>query len=148
MKQKPSTEWAGDAARKPVKGNEWFATFTFMDVSGAIGSSFFRSIRSNGTVQREIFLLGAEDTDTEEYDRHVIAHEWGHYLEDAFSRSDSVGGPHALGDQLDMRVAFGEGWGNAFSAMVERDPVYKDTLGPAQNTGFYLDVESEIVPNC
>ena len=55
-----------------------------------------------------ICLVGAADQDTDEYDRHVIAHESGHYLEYYFSRSDSIGGPHALPDQLDLRVAFGE----------------------------------------
>ncbi len=105
---------------------------------GEIGTSFYRGGPGGG-----IFLLGAENDDTEEYDRHVIAHEWGHYLEDTFSRSDSIGGPHTRGDQLDMRVAFGEGWGNALSAMATGDSVYKDTLGPAQGAGFDLDIEQE-----
>jgi hypothetical protein len=102
--------------------------------TGEIGTSFFRSGFG-------IFLLGAEDADTEEYDRHVIVHEWGHYFEDAFSRSDSIGGPHTRGDQLDMRVAFGEGWGNALSAMVTGDSVYRDVSGPQQGDGFGFNVE-------
>jgi hypothetical protein len=106
--------------------------------SGEIGTSFFRTGPDGG-----IFLLGAANQDTEEYDRHVIAHEWGHYLEAEFSRSDSIGGPHTTGDQLDMRVAFGEGWGNAFSAMVTGDSVYRDTMGPQQSFGFAFDVEGE-----
>ena len=105
---------------------------------GEIGTSFYRSGPGGG-----IFLLGAENSDTEEYDRHVIAHEWGHYLEAQFSRSDSIGGPHTTGDQLDMRVAFGEGWGNALSAMVTGDSVYRDTLGAGQGQGFDFDVEGE-----
>ena len=105
---------------------------------GEIGTSFYRSGPGGG-----IFLLGAENSDTEEYDRHVIAHEWGHYLEAQFSRSDSIGGPHTTGDQLDMRVAFGEGWGNALSAMVTGDSVYRDTLAAGQGQGFDFDVEGE-----
>jgi hypothetical protein len=104
--------------------------------TGEIGTSFFRSGPGGG-----IFLLGAENDDTEEYDRHVIAHEWGHYFEHRFSRSDSIGGPHTRDDQLDMRVAFGEGWGNAVSAMITGDSLYKDTLSTAQSFGFSFNVE-------
>src|SRR5690606_26346255 len=90
--------------------------------SGQIGSSFF--VPSLG-----IYLLGAENQDTDEYDRHVIAHEWGHYFEHSFSRSDSIGGPHTRGDHLDMRVAFGEGFGNALAAMITGDSIYRDVVG-------------------
>jgi len=89
-----------------------------------------------------LYILGDEDLDTDEYDDHVIAHEWGHYYEDKFSRSDSIGGPHGGEDTLDIRVAFGEGWGNAFSGMALEDPVYFDTFGDAQANGFNFNVES------
>lgn len=89
-----------------------------------------------------LFILGDEDSDTDEYDDHVVAHEWGHYYEDKFSRSDNIGGQHSGDDILDIRVAFGEGWGNAFSAMALDNPIYFDTLGVAQASGFYFDVES------
>jgi hypothetical protein len=106
---------------------------------GEIGGSFYNP--SLG-----IFLLGAADTDTDEYDRHVIAHEWAHYFEDVFSRSDSFGGPHTLSDQLDPRVAFGEGWGNAFSAMVAANPIYVDAFGSGQSRSFSFDIEGPLVP--
>jgi hypothetical protein len=86
-------------------------------------------------------LVGAADQDTDEYDRHVIAHELGHYLEYYFSRSDSIGGPHALSDQLDMRLAFGEAWGTAFAAMATGDSIYKDTFGAGQRQSFSVNVE-------
>jgi len=86
-------------------------------------------------------LVGAADQDTDEYDRHVISHEFGHYLEHHFSRSDSIGGPHALTDQLDMRLAFGEAWGSAFAAMATGDSVYTDTFGAGQRQSFSVDVE-------
>ncbi len=108
--------------------------------SGEIGTSFYRGGPGGG-----IFLLGAADDDTDEYDPHVIVHEFAHYLEDMFSRSDSIGGPHTLGDQLDMRVAFGEGWGNAFAAIATADPIYKDAMGPRQGSGFDIDIEGENV---
>lgn len=92
--------------------------------------------------QANLFILGDEDSDTDEYDDHVIAHEWGHYYEDTFSRSDSIGGPHGQNDTLDIRVALGEGWGNAFSAMALNAPIYFDTLGLSQASGFNFNVES------
>ncbi len=102
--------------------------------AGQIGDSHF--IPGVG-----IELLGAANQDTDEYDRHVIAHEWGHYLEHAFSRSDSIGGAHTLSDQLDMRVALSEGWGNAFSAIATGEPVYVDTFGAGQARNFSFDLE-------
>jgi hypothetical protein len=111
--------------------------------TGEIGTSFFTTQAPGGA---GIFLLGAANDDTDEYDRHVIAHEWGHYLETTFSRSDSIGGPHALGDQLDMRVAFGEGWGNAFSAMATASTIYADSGGTGQHFGFAFDIEGPAFP--
>jgi ribosomal protein S6 len=86
--------------------------------------------------------------DTEEYDRHVILHEWAHYLEDRFSRSDSIGGPHARNDRVDMRVAFGEGWATAFAGLATGDSIYRDTQGPNQANagGFNIEGPSFIEP--
>ncbi len=101
---------------------------------GQIETSFY----SDG----EMYILGKEDNDTDEYDDHVIAHEWCHYMEDEFSRSDSIGGPHG-GEMLDPRVAFGEGFGNAFSAIATDDAVYIDTMSSEQGaTGLYMDLEN------
>lgn len=105
-----------------------------------IGTSYFDG--NNG-----IYLLGDQNVDTDEYDPSVIAHEWGHYIEEHFSRSDSIGGRHYTGDYLDMRLAFGEGFGNAFSSMVRNDPVYADSNGNQQSSGFGFNVESEKVSN-
>lgn len=108
--------------------------------SGELGTSFY----SSGI--NSLFLLGQADQDTEEFDDHVIVHEWGHYFEDVFSRSDSIGGPHGFGDRLDMRVAFGEGWATALSGMALDSPQYCDTQGTAQANGFDIDIESD-TPN-
>ena len=101
---------------------------------GQIGTSSF-----NGT---EIFILGDADADTDEYDGHVIIHEWGHYFEGRLSRSDSVGGAHSGSDKLDMRVAMGEGFGNALSGIVTDDPFYRDSFGSSQSQGFDINVET------
>jgi len=79
--------------------------------------------------QPQTMVLSADTTeDTDEFDQHVIAHEFGHYIEFNFSRADNIGGAHGLGDKLDIRTAFGEGFGYAFGAMVLNDPVSHDTF--------------------
>lgn len=110
------------------------------DVSvGQITTSYY----SNGN----IYILGAENVDTDEFDAHVVVHEWGHYFEDRLARADSIGGSHSGGQRLDPRVAFGEGWGNAWSAMALDDPLYRDSLGNQQGSGFAIDIEANAQTN-
>lgn len=101
---------------------------------GEISTSFYRED------MEAIYILGNENDDTDEYDRHVILHEWAHYIEATLSRSDSIGGDHHTEDMLDMRVAMSEGFSNAFSAMLLDDPIYRDTSGAYQGTGFQITV--------
>lgn len=108
--------------------------------NGEIGTS---SYRSNGTPGNgNVFILGDENQDTDEYDSHVVVHEWGHYFEDQLSRSDSIGGPHSGGQELDMRVAMGEGFGNALSGMILDNPFYRDSSLNQQANGFFINVET------
>ena len=109
---------------------------------GEIGtSSYF-----NGTGQ--IFILGEENVDTDEFDEDVVVHEWGHYFEDMLSRSDSIGGAHGLGDRIDFRLALSEGFGNALAAIINDDELYRDSGGPQQAGGFSFNVENQpLVPN-
>jgi len=106
---------------------------------GEIGTSHYNS---NG----QLYILGAANLDTDEYDTHIIAHEWGHYFEAKFSRADNIGGDHTSGDILDPTVAFGEGFGNALSGMVMDDPLYIDTAGASQATvNINMDLEADSV---
>ncbi|MEX1266403.1 MAG: carboxypeptidase-like regulatory domain-containing protein, partial [Woeseia sp.] len=104
--------------------------------SGKIGTSFYSSGIDS------LFLLGKENEDTEEFDDHVIVHEWGHYFEDVFSRSDSIGGAHGTGDRLDMRLAFGEGWATALSGIALDNDTYCDTRAMRQASGFRIGIEN------
>jgi len=105
--------------------------------NGELGSSFY-----SGGID-SLFLLGDEATDTEEFDDHVSMHEWGHYFEDNFSRSDSTGGPHSIGQTLDPRLAFGEGFATALAAIALENPQYCDTRAPMESGGFPIDTEGE-----
>lgn len=113
--------------------------------NGQIGTSSYQ--RLAGQVQGNVYILGHENNDTDEYDSHVVVHEWGHYFEDRMSRSDSIGGQHSGGDRLDPRVALGEGFGNALSGMILDDPIYRDSSGAMQAAGFSIDVDNNAVSN-
>lgn len=82
----------------------------------------------SGANPQHIALLSDLGQDTDEFDQHVVAHEFGHYLEHNFSRADNIGGSHGLGDRLDPRVSFGEGWGYAFAAIALNDTNARDSF--------------------
>ncbi len=119
-------------------------------VLGADDSIVFPPLNMNWTVNNvesgtyfdgndNIMIQGDQNGDSDEYDNHVIIHEWGHYFEAKFSRADSIGGQHGYGDSLDIRLAFGEGWGNAWSAIATDDPIYFDTF---QSSGWNMNIET------
>lgn len=96
----------------------------------------------SGGGQPKIVLCGEANVDTDEFDPSTIIHEFGHYIEDKFSRSDSIGGPHGFDDLLDPRVAFGEGFGYAFAAMALNDPVMRDAFGNQQGQTARFSVDA------
>lgn len=65
-------------------------------------------------------------TDTDEFDDPVLMHEFGHYLERAFSESDSPGGSHD-GSPTDPRLAFGEGYGTYIGCRISGSSLYFDS---------------------
>ena len=105
---------------------------------GQIGTTSFNT----SSAGRAIYVLGKENVDTDEYDGSVVAHEWGHYYQSAFSRDDSPGGSHTMTDRLDRRVAFSEGWGNAWSGIALARGNYTDSVGPGQGQGANIDLTS------
>ena len=106
------------------------------NTSDSVGTSYY-----SGSY---IMILGDAEVDTDEYDESVIVHEWGHYFQSILSRDDSVGGNHGSGDLLDMRVAFSEGWANAYSGLATARDAYIDTSGSQQAGGFGIPLEAEL----
>ncbi|RYE37991.1 MAG: hypothetical protein EOP48_27805, partial [Sphingobacteriales bacterium] len=106
---------------------------------GEIGTSYY-----DGSA---IYILGDANNDTDEYDSHVLLHEWGHYLEEELFRSDSIGGDHSDGQLLDFRVAMSEGFANAFSGMMIDDVNYADSSGALQSSGFSFNIGRKSRPN-
>jgi hypothetical protein len=124
-------------------------------VTGAIGTTFYvgGTIPASGSCPATpagIYVLGdangTSDDDADEFDPSVIAHEFSHYYEDAFSRSDSMGGPHSIDARHDLTLAFSEGWGNAFQGFVLDSRWYRDTYGTSGNVSFAFDMENNSSP--
>lgn len=106
--------------------------------TGAIQTSMFTTDDTTG--EPVLYILGQQNVDTDEYDSHVVAHEFGHFVTSAVSRDDSIGGSHALGERLDPRVAFSEGFANGWAGMVTDNAIYTDTMGTRQEAGFAVNL--------
>lgn len=108
---------------------------------GNIQTTLFRPVEEAG-FPPGIYVLGDQNVDTDEYDAHVIAHEFHHFLQNSLSRDDTLGGSHSFSEKLDLRVAFSEGMANAFSGMVLDDPAYRDSFGASQGSDFGNNLEN------
>ncbi|MCE3009587.1 MAG: hypothetical protein LW875_03120 [Proteobacteria bacterium] len=97
------------------------------------GISFF-SASDSGDLKRGIYILGGLNgdincTDTDHFDNSVIIHEYGHFLEERYSGSDSPGGSHNGNFIIDPRLAWSEGWANFLQAAVQGGIRYIDSVG-------------------
>jgi hypothetical protein len=100
--------------------------------------------------ESELYILGGENGDTDSsdvdhFDNSIVLHEYGHFIEDIFSDTDSPGGSHSGNSIIDPRLAWGEGWANFFQAAVLNNPVYRDTYGNVSGgtTGTYFNENLE-----
>lgn len=98
---------------------------------GQIGTSHF----SHG---RERNRAGHGGLDTDEFDSHVIVHEWGHFFEANLSRSDNpAGGALARATSWTRASPFGEGYGNALSTPSSCPPPSTSTLWNRGGAGAF-----------
>lgn len=89
--------------------------------------------------ERKLYILGGYDgnvhtSDTDHFDNSVIIHEYGHFLEDVYGKTDSPGGSHNGNLIIDPRLAWSEGWANFIQAAVQGTSVYLDTAGYCSDT--------------
>ena len=91
----------------------------------------------------EITIGGQEDADTQEFDAHVVAHEYGHYLTHYLAEDDSLGGAHTLGEASDETLCYSEGFANAFAGMVVGNPIMVSTFGPGQSQAWAINLEND-----
>ncbi|MFV2055399.1 MAG: hypothetical protein ACC707_02985 [Thiohalomonadales bacterium] len=110
-----------------------------------------------------IYVTGGAGSsgDKDQYDDDVLWHEFSHFLEDNLGIKDSPGGPHSMTqNDLDLRLAWSEGWGNFFPTAVKSwlnstDPgllsveatdltSYVDTVGGLTNNiaGITIDLHA------
>ncbi|MEC9283535.1 MAG: PPC domain-containing protein, partial [Bdellovibrionota bacterium] len=107
------------------------------------GLSFFVS----GT--NRLYILGGIDSDvdtsdTDHFDDVIILHEYGHFIESSYSRSDSPGGSHDGDSIIDPRLAWSEAWASFFASAVRDKGEYIDTYGNISGTtGFYFKYDVE-----
>lgn len=87
----------------------------------ACGTSCF----SGGRPRRVVYVLSVPN-DTDEFDRDILRHELGHYLEDAVGVPDVPGGYHD-GTPLAPAHAWSEGGCTWLALALDGDPVYVDT---------------------
>jgi len=107
---------------------------------GEIGTSYYDR-------DRNLWILGDANRDTDEYDIDVITHEFGHFIKSKLSRQDSIGGEHSETTKLDIRVAYEEGWCNAFAGIVHNKPIFVDTMGENQQFSSIANLEENIGNN-
>lgn len=90
-----------------------------------------------------LYILGGKNgdvksSDTDHFDDSVILHEYGHFLEAHYSRSDTPGGSHNGNFIIDPRLAWSEGWANYFQAAVQNSIIYNGSYaGPTKGTGGF-----------
>ncbi len=85
-----------------------------------------------------IYVLGMTD-DPDEYDDVVLAHEYGHFVMDKYSKSDSPGGGHSSRDRIDPQLAWGEGWASFFAMASLGATKYQDTDKDGMGVSYSLE---------
>lgn len=96
-----------------------------------------------------LYILGGsggdvDNSDTDHFDDSVIIHEYGHFLEKTYWKTDSPGGIHNGNMIIDPRLAFSEGFANFLPSAVLGNANYIDTIGSPDgvtSVGVYLDLE-------
>ncbi|MCB9893668.1 MAG: hypothetical protein H6839_04390 [Planctomycetes bacterium] len=100
-----------------------------------------------------IYLIGGSsadplNSDHDEFDETVIAHEWASFLQLTQSRDNNFGGEH-FGEELLPTAAYSEGVVTAIGLALLGTSLYRDTLGYIGGTNsvqFEFDMESGVIP--
>lgn len=87
-----------------------------------------------------LFILGEVNVDTDEFDRGVVGHEFGHYLQNASSYDASPGDDHKSGEFKDPSLSFSEGFGTAIGGLLGKSNYYTDSSGKNQQLGSSTDL--------
>lgn len=111
-----------------------------------LGASANNTLSFYDPEEDKIYICGGvsgdvNNTDTDHFDNSIVIHEYGHFLENHYSTSDSPGGSHSGTKAMDPRLVLSEGFQNFFQAAVQSvssDPSYIDTMGNSNGTTSVL----------
>lgn len=100
-----------------------------------------------------IYLVGGSaadvlNSDHDEFDESVIAHEWASFLQLTQSRDNNFGGVH-FGEELIPSAAYSEGVVTGIGLALLDQRVYRDTVGyvgGVSSVAFQFDLESGVLP--
>jgi hypothetical protein len=90
-----------------------------------------------------LFILGRRDQDSDEFDDSPILYYYAEYLLGRFTPVSGPRGPAYLGERVDPRQAWVEGWKAFFGQAVLGTPVGIDTQGANGNQAYTYDLEEE-----
>lgn len=114
-------------------------------LNGSPQSSFYYK----GT--NRLFILGGVDgdvdySDTDHFDKSIIAHEYFHFLENTLGDTDSPGGSHNGNQLIDPRLAWSEGAAQFFQGVMTGIPRVLDSRGNSSgSSNLIVDYSIEIV---
>lgn len=129
----------------PVFWSPGLSPAAYFDQPNEAVSFYLKS--PNSYLQRGLYIMGGQAgaidcADTDHFDNSVILHEYGHYLEDQFSGSESPGGSHNGNFIIDPRLAWSEGWANFVQGAILSAGNYRDTVGnPSCSGGHSLAID-------
>jgi hypothetical protein len=123
-------------------GLQPYGSLTVYWQTGSADGTFYRS------TDRSIHLFGDEG-----YDDTVIAHEQGHYAANGYSKDNSPGGQHFLGDNnQDLRLSWSEGYATYFASaarlmagVANPDASYYIDTDGSGNLDFSYEIEGPSV---
>ncbi len=115
-------------------------------------SFFLPEASSSYGMASGIYIMGGKEgsicVDTDHFDNSVLIHEYGHFLEKTYSKSDSPGGSHNGNSIIDPRLAWSEGWANFLQGAVRAEARYVDTHGNSDcssGTGVSINLNLETI---
>lgn len=115
-------------------------------------SFFLPEASSSYGMASGIYIMGGKEgsicVDTDHFDNSVLIHEYGHFLEKSYAKSDSPGGSHNGNAIIDPRLAWSEGWANFLQGAVRAESRYVDTHGNSDcssGTGISINLNLETI---
>lgn len=104
-------------------------------------SAFFRPCNTEPIIA----LSGAENADTDEYDRTVILYNWALYFLNAFARDTTPGGTRIIDEHMELAAAFEGGFAIALAGAVAGSDYYINSNGSQQRSTSTIPLENYVI---